>query len=225
MSVPTLVTVAHGTRHATGNEVAVRLTEAVAARLDVPAVCTYVELCEPIYADVMAAHCGPAVVVPLLLSTGFHVREDLPAGLPEHDAVLGPSLGPDPLLAAAQIARLRAAGARPGQPVTMIAAGTRDPEGVADLERQAAILADAWGAEVRLSTLSAIGERPGAVVRPGDAVSLYLLSAGYFSEKGAAEAREAGATVVSDVLGPHDDVVDAVAARYRMLAGALTGSR
>ena len=74
----TLVTVAHGTRHPTGNDVARALTAAAGERLGMAAVTSYVELSEPLFADVMAALTEPAVVVPLLLSTGYHVTVDLP---------------------------------------------------------------------------------------------------------------------------------------------------
>ena len=64
----------------------------------------------------MAASDEPTVVVPLLLSTGFHVRQDLPrmaagAGGP---LLMGRQLGPHRLLAELQLERLREAGATPG---------------------------------------------------------------------------------------------------------------
>ena len=80
-----LVTVAHGTRRAGGNEVARDLTARAGAALGVESVATYVELSEPLLADVVPALDGPAVVVPLLLSTGYHVRVDLPEACAGHD--------------------------------------------------------------------------------------------------------------------------------------------
>ncbi|NPC98254.1 sirohydrochlorin chelatase [Nocardioides sp. zg-DK7169] len=214
-----VVLVAHGTRHAPGNQVARSLAAQVGARLGVPTRCAYVELSEPLLTDVLAQPSqGSTVVVPLLLSTGYHVRHDLPAAVagaaPGSPAALAPALGPHPLLAAAQADRLRGAGARPGAPVVMVAAGSRDPAAAADLDAAAALLADAWGGPVRLATLSGPGPRPADVLTPGAAVSPYLLAAGHFADRCRAESVAAGATgAVADVLGAHPLLVDLVVAR------------
>lgn len=220
---PLLVTVAHGTRRAGGNETARRLTAAAAERLGVPATAAYVELSEPLLGDVVAGLAAPAVVVPLLLSTGFHVRQDLPqacagapAGVP---VVLGRPLGPDPLLARAQVDRLVEAGAEPGSPLVMVAAGSTDLRAWRDLRGATRLLAGQWGGRVRLATLSGYGRRPEEVVRPGDAVSVYLLSPGLFSRKVREMADAAGAGVCADVLAEHPLVVDLVVERARDLLG------
>jgi len=201
-----LVTVAHGTRHATGNEVARALTVAAGSRLGLPAIASYVELCEPLFADLAPE---PSLVVPLLLSTGYHVREDLGGARP---------LGPDPLLAAAQVDRLLAAGARPGHPVTMVAAGSTDPLALRDLVRARDLLAGVWGGPVRLATLAGQGLRPADVVRPGDAVSPYLLAEGFFASRARREC--IGASVVAEVIGAHPLVVDLVVHRALALLDA-----
>lgn len=218
-----LLTVAHGTRTAVGNTVAAELTAAAAARLGWAATTSYVELCDPLFADVVAATEEPTVVVPLLLSTGYHLRKDLPDAVEAADRAdlvrLGGSLGPDPLLAAAQVDRLREAGATPGQPVVLVAAGSSDPLATTDLEEAAHLLGQAWGAPVRLATLSGLGTRPQHVVRAGDAVSPYLLATGYFHRKARHASLAAGASVVADVLGPHPRAVDLVVQRAQALAG------
>ena len=76
-----LVTVAHGTRHASGNAVAARLTELAGRRLGVTAVASYVELCEPSLESVLSGSRSRPWWCPLLLSSGHHVRCDLPASL------------------------------------------------------------------------------------------------------------------------------------------------
>ena len=218
----TVVTVAHGTRHAAGNRVAAELTAAAGRRLGMSAIASYVELCEPLFIDVVKHLREPSVVVPLLLSTGYHVRHDLPAAVADAPApvVLGGPLGPDPLLAAAQVDRLVEAGAVAGQPVVMVAAGSTDPEATADLEGAARLLGELWGAPVRLATLGAIGSRPADVVRPGDAVSPYLLAPGHFASRGRADARAAGASVIAGVIGAHPRVVDLICQRVgRVLVG------
>lgn len=216
MSAPTLVTVAHGTRHAPGNDVARVLTARCARSLEVPAVGAYVELCEPSLASVMAAAPGPTVVVPLLLSTGYHVRHDLPlaAARSAYPVSLAPALGPDPVLAVAQAERLVEAGARPGQPVVMVAAGSTDPAADADLERATALLAEMWAGPVELATLSGRGPRPAEVVRRGVAVSPYLLAPGHFARRAREESLAAGAGRVADVIGLHPLVADLVACRF-----------
>lgn len=224
-----LVTVAHGTRTAAGNLVAAGLTAAAGRRLGVEATTSYVELCDPLFADVVRATQTPTVVVPLLLSTGYHLRHDLPAAVeaaPRADLVhLGGALGPDPLLASAQVDRLREAGATPGQPVVLVAAGSSDPLATADLEGAATLLAEAWDAPVRLATLSGLGSRPEHVVRAGDAVSPYLLATGHFHRKTRHDALAAGASVVADVIGPHPLLVDLVCGRVAALAAGRRAGR
>ncbi|MBB6628588.1 sirohydrochlorin chelatase [Nocardioides sp. KIGAM211] len=220
-----LVTVAHGTRYAPGNDVAREIAAAAGARLGVSASAAYVELCEPSFASVVAATSVPTVAVPLLLSTGFHVRQDLPAAVaaagPAHPVVLTPTLGPHPLLAAAQAARLVAAGARPGQQVVLVAAGSRDPRTDPDLARAAALLAAAWGGPVELATLTGRGPRPADVVRRGAVASPYLLAPGHFADRARDESLAAGAALVADVIGPHRFVAELVARRFRALAPAV----
>ena len=215
-----LLVAAHGTRFGPGNDVARRLAAAAARRLGLPVRAAYVELCGPLLADELAAAEGPTAVLPLLLSTGYHVRTDLPAmaGAAPVPVTLGRPLGPDRLLAAAQVGRLLDAGARRGQPVVMVAAGSRDPAAGHDLARAAGLLAAAWGSEVRLATVAGIGDRVADVVRPGDAVSPYLLAPGHFASRATAEATSAGASHVAGVLGVHPLVVTLVVERLADLA-------
>lgn len=216
-----LVVVAHGTRQLLGNAVAAVIAKRAGRRLGAESRAAYVELCSPLFEDVMAATEVPTVVVPLLLSSGYHVRVDLPAAVAQAGApvTIGDPLGPDPLLAAAQVERLRAAGARPGQDVVMVAAGSNDPTATADLESAADLLQEAWGATVRIATLSGNGPRIDQVVRRGDAVSTYLLAPGFFSSRARRLAEAAGAGPVADVIGPHPYVVDLVVARTSSLLG------
>ena len=84
-----------------------------------------------------------AVLVPLLLASGYHDRVDLPAAIratrpgTAHAAVLGP----DPLLAVALADRLAAAGWCAGEAVVLAAAGSSDPDAVGSVYRQAGLLA------------------------------------------------------------------------------------
>lgn len=212
---------AHGTRLLSGNQVARDLTAEAGALLGLPATAAYVELCAPSLDDVLASSDEPTVVVPLLLSTGHHVRHDLPASVARAlgPVVLGPALGPHQLLAEAQVERLLLAGAVPGQPVVMVAAGSRDPLAGRDLGRAGRRLAELWRGPVTVATLGGPGPRPGDVVTPECAVSPYLLADGHFADR----LREtcSGAGVVADVIGSHPAVVRLVAER----AGALAEGR
>ncbi|HEY0776237.1 MAG TPA: CbiX/SirB N-terminal domain-containing protein, partial [Nocardioidaceae bacterium] len=112
-----LVTVAHGSRDGEGPRAIRALVKRVGRRLaGVEVVESYVELVEPSFASVMATAQEPSVVVPLLLSTGYHVNVDLPeaARHSPFPVTMARPLGPHPLLAAAGAMQLRAAGAGRG---------------------------------------------------------------------------------------------------------------
>jgi sirohydrochlorin ferrochelatase len=210
-----LVTVAHGTRSGEGNAVALELTRLAGAALGVTSVTSYVELQEPLLADALKQSAEPTVVVPLLLSRGYHTRVDLPEALA---AAPGPAgltvaLGPSAALVEAQVARLVEAGGTPGQPLVLAAAGSNDPIAAEDLRAAADLLAQVWGSECRIASMAA-GDIAD-VVRPGDAVSTYLLAPGHFAREITAISRTAGATVIADVVGPHPAVVDLICSRFR----------
>lgn len=217
---PELVVVAHGTRNLDGNEVSRHLAIKAGERLGVRATACFVELSEPLFADVMVAAEAAAVVVPLLLSTGFHMRSDLPEMMARASVpmTLGAPLGPDPLLAQAQVERLLEAGAVAGQRVVLVAAGSTDEAATCDQMGAVALLSRAWNGPVELATLSGHGSRPADVVRPGDAVSPYLLSPGFFHDRIRRESPDG--VVVADVIGTHDLVVDLVVARAHALAAS-----
>jgi hypothetical protein len=154
----TLVTVAHGTRHPTG----VRTVEALVARVryrlpDVTVRAAYVGIQRPSLGEVLADLRGPAVVVPLLLG----VRPD-PG--PVEDHCVAEPLSPDRLLAEVMVLRLRQAGARPGQPVVLVAAGSPDPCAQGDTARAARMLEEIWRGPVRTAHLTGRGERVSEVV-------------------------------------------------------------
>jgi sirohydrochlorin ferrochelatase len=220
---PKLITVAHGTRQRDNNLIARSITSQAARRLGgLPHATSYVELCKPLFAKVMDEHAEPAIVVPLLLSTGYHLRHDLPEALNGQSVLAGP-LGPHPLLAEVMCHRLSGSGARRGSSVVMVAAGSQDPAVDADLELARALLQARWGAPVRLATITARGRRLPEVLADarGDgevAVAPYLLAPGRFAELAATEARRLGVEKVAAVIGDHPLVAELVARRYRAIA-------
>lgn len=210
-----LVTVAHGTRTPAGNAIARQVTQAAEAALGVPALSSFVELSAPLFSDVMRFTHRPAVAVPLLLSTGFHIRHDLPEALalaPGPVSMAG-ALGPHPLLAVAGAARLREGGVEPGRPVLLVAAGSNDPDATTDLRRAAEHLSGAWGAPVTVAVLGGAGARLEDVAAPDHAVSPYLLAPGFFATR-LRSAAVARGLPCADVLGAHDRVVDLVVERF-----------
>lgn len=220
-----LVTVAHGTRHPDGPRTTRSLVRRVARRLcDVEVVESYVELADPSFDSVMAAGRGPTIVVPLLLSTGYHVTHDLPesARLSRHPVTLAPPLGPHPLLAAATAMQLRAAGASRGDTVVLVVAGSRDPDAAVDATVAGRLLRAHWGSPVHVAHLSGAGPdvpevfaRLRAEGHRRIAAAPYLLAPGHFATKAAAQARVNGATAVGGVLGGHPLVAEVVVRRYR----------
>jgi len=187
-----LVTVARRTGSA--NRVAQEVTQRAARALGVPGVVSY----DPVGAD------PSSIVVPLLLSSA-------------HDLPLAP-LGPHPLIAAAQAARLVRAGARPGTPVVMVALGAHGPGIAAHLERAVELLAHSWTGPVELATLNGPGRRPEEVLRRRVAVSPYLLSPGAEEAHIRGLAQAAGVTALADVVGAHRFVADLVVRRFRVSA-------
>jgi sirohydrochlorin ferrochelatase len=220
---PDLVLVAHGTRDPRGPKLLDRLAAAVRAVLpDVRVRLSYIELVPPLLADVTPTLTRPAVVVPLLLSTGYHVKHDLPeavatAAVP---VTLTPPLGPDRLLVTALAGRLEEAGALPGDPVVVAAAGSSDREAGVAVRRTATMLSSAWGGLVRCAYAS-MGVSVSDVMREvrSDAdpariaLAPYLLAPGRFATK-VSRAAEADNARVADILGTHPAVVDLIRRRY-----------
>lgn len=157
---PPLVIAGHGTRDPEGVAAVLALVERVRALVpDVRVQPGFVELTEPSIAealdDVLAGDGGSAVVVPLMIGTGGHVREDIPeaiqAGRREHpdaNVVYTRHLGsPAPLLAAAR-QRIDAARAEwPAQDVTvvMVGRGCSVTDANADHVRLSRVVAETGG--------------------------------------------------------------------------------
>jgi sirohydrochlorin ferrochelatase len=201
--------VAHGTRSAAGQQQIRALAGAVALRrpgLDVRL--SYVDVQQPRIADAITAG---SVVVPLLLSTGYHVRVDI-ARAAGGDATVAPPLGPDPVLTAGLRRRIPACDA-----LVLAAAGSADPRWRADIEALAAELgaqvAYASGGERRVPDVVAKLRREGAR-RVG--IAAYLLADGLFYRS----LHRAGADRVTAPLCHDPAVADLVLTRFDMVAAA-----
>ena len=218
--VTTLVAVAHGTRHPSGARTVEALVARVRYRLpEVPVRTAYADMQRPSLAEALAGVPGPAVAVPLLLAATSS-RQVLTAVDSEHH--VAEALGPDRLLAEVLAQRLREAGARPGQPAVLVAAGSADPNVHGDTARAARLLQEVWRGPVRAAHLTGRGERMSSVVAEFDrlgvaapAVAPYLVEPGELHGKAREDARCLGLTTVAKVLGDHPSVAEAVARCYR----------
>ncbi|MFE2098251.1 MULTISPECIES: sirohydrochlorin chelatase [unclassified Streptomyces] len=157
---PALVLVAHGSRDPRALDTVRALTDRVRGlRPALPVHLGHIELNEPLLPDTLAALGDtPAVLVPLLLGRGYHVKQDIPemaAAAPARTRVAAP-LGPHLLLADALHTRLTEAGwpatmdaaMRRSTAVVLAAAGSRDPDSATDTRRTARLLADRLGVPV-----------------------------------------------------------------------------
>ncbi|TYL53674.1 sirohydrochlorin chelatase [Agromyces mariniharenae] len=242
---PALVGISHGTSSPEGQR-AVRglrdaVTEAVGQRHpDAPPSVRlgHVDVEQPDVPATLASLDGgePAVVVPLLLSAGYHVYVDLTEAVADETTravVLSGALGPDDRLATLLLRRLEEAGLRDDDRIVLAVAGSSDRRAVEDCRDQAARLAAASGREISLGFLSAAEPRlPDAVAAARAAagegaggrvvVANYLLAPGYFDDL----ARAAGADVTAQPLLLPDgaaptELVDVVLDRYAEAAATL----
>ncbi|WKX70188.1 sirohydrochlorin chelatase [Streptomyces sp. XD-27] len=150
---PALVAVAHGSRDpAALRTVTALLARVRALRPGLPVHLGHIELNAPLLGDTLAGLTGEAVLVPLLLAPGYHVKHDIPAAAaaaPHLRLRIAAPLGPHPLLADALYERLAEAGwdgaARAGAGVVLAAAGSRDPDSAAGTARTAALLSTRLG--------------------------------------------------------------------------------
>ena len=243
---PALIGISHGTSSSEGRAAVRALHDAVAAAVGERAAQTddderrdarapsvrlgHVDVEQPgVHATLASLEPGePAVVVPLLLSAGYHVHVDLAeavaaAGASDRAVALAGALGPDDRLAAVLARRLDEAGVRDDDTVVLSVAGSSDGRAVRDCRDMAKRLAAACGRDVRLGFLSAASpllvdaiaeareDAPGARV----VVASYLLAPGYFQDL----AEGAGADVVSAPLLVPDapvpaELVEIVLDRY-----------
>lgn len=219
-----LIACSHGTSSLEGRAAISALVDRVRAMLpEVRVAEAFVDVQEPeIDAVVAAVPAGAAsVVVPVLLSTGFHTRVDIARAVA---AAPGPcvataALGPHPLLAELLAERLHAAGLYAAtDAVVLAAAGSSDPAAAVDVAAMAELLA------ARLGRPVTAGFAAGAGTRIAEAVSAareagakrvfaasYVLAPGHFAGVIAA----GGADVVTPPLAPDDAVAAVIVERYR----------
>ncbi|MGY5764736.1 sirohydrochlorin chelatase [Brachybacterium sp. DNPG3] len=233
MTAPALIACSHGTRFAEGREAVTAIIARLAGHLPgtrvIPAV---VDVEDHEIAGVVeqAVADGPAVVVPLLLSTGFHTGVDIARAVAPHpEVVAAEAMGPHPALVRTLLRRLRElpggdAGQRPGDHVVLAAAGSSDPAAARACEEMRALLAAELPVPVTLGYGAGTSPRlPEAVAAARAAgaerviAASYVLAPGHFANL----VVRSGADLVSAPLGVDDDVVDVILERYREAAARL----
>ncbi|MFC7848499.1 sirohydrochlorin chelatase [Arthrobacter sp. NPDC057388] len=273
MNSPIMIACAHGTSNTQGAAEVNALRDAIAALrpgLDVRE--AYVDVQQPDLVDVVAglpadtaasdggaaatsAAAAPrtagepgaagasAVVVPLLLSVGYHVKVDIAKAVKSRPGTVAAApLGPDPRLAALLDQRLREAGVTDNDAIVLAAAGSSNPNAAVSVEELADQLralrsnriVPAYGASAKPSVPEAVamlreeaaggagaGESAGGVSVGGRVVvASYLLAPGYFHDQLA----KAGADLVTEPLLPSPVLAEIALERYdaALAAHALT---
>ena len=234
MPAPALIAISHGTASPAGQAAVAALVEAVAAALpDVHVLLGHVDVQQPDVAASLAALAPDerAVIVPLLLSAGYHVRIDLREQSAGHDVAISPALGPDPRLVEVLAARLAAVEPAAEDAVVLAVAGSSDDRANEDCRVTARTLAERLDRDVSVGFLAAAEPRLGPAVRAardGDrraVVANYLLAPGYFHDLAVRLAD--GSPVARPLLDddpPAQPLVDLVVDRYRASAAEAAAS-
>lgn len=221
-----LLAVAHGSRHpAAGRSTSALMHRVARLAGDAEVRTAFVQHAQPLLADALTGAVremgsGGVALVPLLLSTGYHLSSDIARPAARLGVTVAGPLGPGPALVPALADRLAEAGAPPGTPVVLAAAGSSDRRAATDTARQARLL----GAHLRVPVVAAFASaaRPtveeavaGLAARTGQpvAVATYLLAPGIFHD----QLTRSGATWVSAPLGGHPALAALVVSRFRAI--------
>ena len=214
-----LIAAAHGTRSAAGLATMHRLVELVReSRPGVEIDLCFLDVLEPSLRRRLESADGPAVVVPVLLSAGYHVADDIPSVVSTHGRItVARHLGPHPLITDALTDRLNEAGASDADLVALVGSPSRHPSAGEDLAAAAADLARALARPVRVlalddalpDALTALAESSGRV-----AVAAYLLGEGVFHGTLRAQAAKTPVVAVTAPLGAHPAIARLVLLRY-----------
>jgi sirohydrochlorin ferrochelatase len=216
-----VVLVAHGSRDPRAAVATRALTDAVAtARPDWDVRASYLDHSLPRPAQVLSAY-SRAVVVPLLLTSAYHGKVDVPgevAKVPGVHVDIADVLGPaSPLLLDGLIRRLPAGEL---DAIVLASAGTRDATARATVDAAASALGARLGVPALAAYASAAAPTAGEAVvrlRAGGAsrvgVSAYFLAPGRLYDVAVRSAVEAGAVAVAEPLGDAPELVRLIECR------------
>lgn len=219
MSSPALLAVAHGSRNPAAADVVRKVARQIARFAPVLDVhVAFLGHSEPSLPDELDAAGTGAVIVPLLLSSGYHLATDIAAAAHSSGARVAAPLGPDQLLLTALTARLAEAGVPDGTPLVLAAAGSSDQAAMTEVSQQAGLLAGHLDVPVLPGYLSAVKPTVADAVRQlrsetgrQVAVASYLIAPGHFQDQLAS----CGAGWVTAPLGGHPALAGLVIDRYR----------
>ncbi|MBW3362746.1 sirohydrochlorin chelatase [Streptomyces microflavus] len=235
---PTLLVVAHGSRDPQALRTVLALLDRLRdLRPGLDVRLGHIELNRPLLPDTLDGLRGAdAVLVPLLLGRGHHVKHDLPAAAAAAPAVrtwVAAPLGPHPLLVEALYGRLVEAGWDPADQgsrsaaVVLAAAGSRDPDSAQDTRRTARMLAERLGVPVVPAYASAATPTFPAALRALAARGRHrTFVASYFTAPGRFASAAAGAAprTAALPLGAHPAIARLLLHRYDQALSATARS-
>lgn len=167
---PVFIGCSHGTDDLVGRDAVRGLLDAVrSARPSLDVREAFVDVQDPAVDEVVAgvAPGKPAVIVPLLLSAGYHVHVDIARAAASRPGTrAAATLGPDPRLADLLADSLSAAGAAPGDGLVLAAAGSSDDRALRDVDGAADLLQSRLRRGIGPEFGSDSAEVPGHAGRP-----------------------------------------------------------
>ncbi|MCW2840451.1 MAG: hypothetical protein JWR55_1934 [Aeromicrobium sp.] len=173
---------------------------------------------------------GLAVIVPLLVAPGFHVRVDIHGAAERAWVSAAPTLGPDDRLTATMLSRLADVGATRDDVVVLGAAGSTDAAAHASVDVAAQLLAAAWGAPVEVGYVGGTGVPVADVIaraastRRRVVVASYLMAPGFFFDRLAASAADVVTRPLLDGTTVDPGLVSLVLDRFAEGGGQLDWS-
>lgn len=225
--MPTLIGCSHGTSSESGRA-AIRtiLDDARALLPGVRVVESFVDVQEPSIDEVVTATTGDggtAIVVPLLLSTGYHTRVDIARAVTASGgrAVATPALGPHPLLVDVLVDRLANVAIAPEDALVLAAAGSSDPRSAEDVEITASMLRRRLGRDIRAGYAASASPTLDEAVATARARANRVVGASYVLAPGffAGAIGRCGVDDATLPLAPDPRVARIVAERYQTARG------
>lgn len=214
-----LVAVAHGTRQLQGQIVINSLIKRIQnMRPDIRVHLSFIEIQSPSLTQVLQ-QVPNCVVVPLLLSRGYHISQDIQdiVARVSPASVVADPLGPDPILAKILTQRLIQAGVQRQDRVILAAAGSSRFVAGQDVEELAELVSCYFGKEIKPAYISSMAPYVGEVVQkykslPNTkvAVATYLLAPGIFAN----QLNYCGANFVTEPIGDDDQLARLILTRF-----------
>ena len=149
----------HGTTSLAGRTALSRLVNAVRKHASAHEVVdAFVDVQQPLLADVVAETAGTRIVVPLLLGHDRQADALLASVAATDERIrITPPIGPDWVLAEIGVRRLIEAGARPTDTIVLVAPHVDGPRALEDVSSAARLLSAVWGGPVHVGVVEGQG--------------------------------------------------------------------